>query len=662
MIKTQRLKVIQPAETVRLFLILLVFTVNSSLFGLDFNIRPRGFVYVPSDNIASVSGNTLYDIGGGGDIGFEVDLSSVWPNAAGIGYTLGVEGGMLFNGIKGNGDKSVSIYSAGGGLGLYYFPLSRLFVRIDGSIGAYIPSLDGKTGFSGLYWRGGGEIGFRFTPGFTIAANGGYRQYHMSDDTSKIFNSGLYAGLTAQISFQTGNNANRETVGVNFDQYESVYPAFMQLYQNNAIGSLIIRNNENAEIRDVRVSFRASPYTASEFPCGTLPFVARGRSANLPLLADFSTDILRFTDKGRILGEVVIRYKFLGKDREAIRSVILATNNRNMVTEGDVAALAAFISPTSPETVDYAKFIAGLSRNDRRVGHNPNFQYAIWLMEGLKASGVILGKTYSDKAEAQFPAETLFFRSGTSRDIALLVAGCLESVGIPAAFVQTEDDFMVAVSLNINSSAAETLFSSAGMNAVGKVLIIDDRVWLPLSMTAYNEGFTAAWTQAVKLLNDNFKAGKTAEFVIVEDAWAIYPPAPFSVLPLTQLPEQGSRVVRTDTNVAAREVNRAMQLYISQEIQPLLNQVQTRASASPTAAMYNRLGILQVRAGRIADGKASYERAAGMGSVPAMTNRGNLALSEKDYATAERWFRQALSKDAKNTAAIRGLEQIAESR
>jgi len=45
-----------------------------------------------------------------------------------------------------------------------------------------------------------------------------------------------------------------------------------------------------------------------------------------------------------------------------------------------------------------------------------------------------------------------------------------------------------------------------------------------------------------------------------------------------------------------------------------------------------------------------------------MTNRGNLALIERDFAAAERWFRQALSKDSQNSAALRGLEQITESR
>jgi Tfp pilus assembly protein PilF len=47
-----------------------------------------------------------------------------------------------------------------------------------------------------------------------------------------------------------------------------------------------------------------------------------------------------------------------------------------------------------------------------------------------------------------------------------------------------------------------------------------------------------------------------------------------------------------------------------------------------------------------------------MGSVPAMTNRGNLALIEKDYAAAERWFRQALERDPENAAALRGVEKI----
>jgi hypothetical protein len=625
----------------------LLFAHPSLLFGLDFNIRPKGFASIPmgTGNTAE-NGSNRYGIGGGGEIGFEVDLSTAWPNPLGIGYTFGVEVGMTLNGLQGDSSENVSFYSAGGALGLYYFPFSRLFTRIDGAAGVYQAARAGGRSDPGLAWRGGGEIGFRFTPGLTLAANVGWRQFQ-GKGSDGVLNSGLYAGLTAQLTFQTGANRN-EGIGATFDQYEEVYPSFMQLYQGNAMGSFVIRNNENAEIRNVRVNFRASPYTASEFPCGSIPLIARGRSAELPLLADFSPEILRFTDKGRILGELVIRYRFLGKEREAVQTIIVATHDRNTTT-GDVSALVSFISPISHETLNYAKYISGLARADRRTGHNWNFQCAIWLMEGLRAAGIKRAYTYANENQVQFPAETMSYGTGNSRDLALLYAAVLEGVGIPTAFIKTENDFLLAFSLGVGMSEAETLF-----NGTEKILIIDEQVWLPLSMNAFNNGFTAAWTQAVAVLNKLFETGMNVDFVMVEEAWAIYPPAP--------LPELGGRTVRTNTEMAANEVKNVMAQYIEQELQQILAVVQTQINASPTAVLYNRAGILQARIGRVSEAKAAYERAAGMGSVPAMTNRGNLALSEQDYASAERWFRQALTIDSQNKTALRGLERVETSK
>jgi tetratricopeptide (TPR) repeat protein len=124
------------------------------------------------------------------------------------------------------------------------------------------------------------------------------------------------------------------------------------------------------------------------------------------------------------------------------------------------------------------------------------------------------------------------------------------------------------------------------------------------------------------------------------------------------MPKLEGRTVRTDIEMAANRVNAAMIQYIERELQPILALVQKQINTNPTAALYNREGILQARIGRIDESKAAYEHAAGMGSVPAMTNRGNLALIERDYATAEQWFRQALASDSENQAALRGLERV----
>jgi hypothetical protein len=298
-----------------------------SAFTLEFSLRPGGFVFFPlGDGNEAADGNERFDIGGGGELGFDIDFASIWPNSLGLGYTAGIEGGLLYTPYKSPASGNLQIYSFGGTLGLYYFPLSRLFTRIDTGIGVYQSVVEEGKGQPGLWWRGGGEIGFRFTPMFTLAASGGWRQYQSGGG---VFNSGFYTGLTLHITFETGKTSNAGGARAILIQDDGVYPAFLSLYQQNPAGTITIRNNENAEIRDVRVSFRAAGYTASEFLCGTLPLIAKGRSAELPLYADFSPELLRFTDTGRILGEIVIRYRFLGREKQAAQTVSVQVHTRN---------------------------------------------------------------------------------------------------------------------------------------------------------------------------------------------------------------------------------------------------------------------------------------------------------------------------------------------
>jgi tetratricopeptide (TPR) repeat protein len=205
-------------------------------------------------------------------------------------------------------------------------------------------------------------------------------------------------------------------------------------------------------------------------------------------------------------------------------------------------------------------------------------------------------------------------------------------------------DFLVAFSLGINEAAAASLF-----NGLDKVLIVYDEVWLPVSMNSLNSGFTAAWGKAVTELNETFEAGEDAAFNILKDCWALYPPAPFPAL--------GVRIAQPETAAFSSGAVAAVNGYIAQEIEPLVRVAQRTAQSSPTGVNYNRLGIVQIRAGRTAEAKAAFERAVGMGSVPAMTNRGILALLEKDYTAAERWFSQALAAQPGNRTAVRGLEQ-----
>jgi tetratricopeptide (TPR) repeat protein len=302
------------------------------------------------------------------------------------------------------------------------------------------------------------------------------------------------------------------------------------------------------------------------------------------------------------------------------------------------------VSPNSPELLEFSKNVSGLARSNSRAGMNKNMEFALWLLEGIRSAGVSRTDDFSSEAQAQFPVQTLAYRSGNNTDIGLLYAGSLVASGIPAAYIPLEDDFIVACNLQTNEATAQQLF-----NGMQKVLQIDDDIWLPVSMNAINEGFMQAWDRAVNVLDRCFANNQDLDFIPLEDAWLSFPPAP--------LPAQDWQFSGAAERDLIHQVNAAFQQYINRDLMPGLRQIQAQVSSSPSAAAYNRLGIMLVRVGRTGEAKTAYERAANMGSVSAMINRASLAMSEKDYVSAEYWYKSALNRERDNGPAMRGLER-----
>jgi tetratricopeptide (TPR) repeat protein len=597
----------------------------------------------------------LYTLGGGGDLIFDIDISSILTNPLLLGYSLAPEVGYNYVLLEGAGN-GMHLVSAALGASLFYYPLSRMNLRIGGSLGFYEAFFNQNTHFS-TWWKFGGELGFRFSPSFILSLNGGYRYY--SYKSKDPLYTGIFAGLTAQILIETGDSAN--TVDVSLQQDEPVFPVFLGLYRENPAGVLRISNNESAEIRNISVSFRAGNYTASQFLCGELSRLGKRRTAELPLYADFSSLVFNFSENGRIPGEVIVRYELLGKERISTQSVVVSVYNRNSFRWNDAAALAVFISPTAPEVLDYTKYIVGLIRNRLRTGLNQNMQFAIALFEGLRMGGI----GYSNDQETsyrsyhqdpagvdyiQFPFQTLAYRSGDLDDLGLLYAAVLEAANIKAALIPLEDDFVVAFSLGISESAAGDLFDS-----LDNLLIIEDEAWMAVSFAAFKEGFTNCWYNAINKLNYAFNSDTGPEFIVLRDAWSGYPPAAISA--------QEAQFDKPVEDNVIRAVETNMMRYISTEFTPKITAVFDRIRTEGGApALYNQLGLLYVRAGMYDEAKVQYERSAAMNSLAAMVNLGNLALLENDFDTAETWYRRALQLDRENRAAINGLNRIAVDR
>jgi tetratricopeptide (TPR) repeat protein len=308
--------------------------------------------------------------------------------------------------------------------------------------------------------------------------------------------------------------------------------------------------------------------------------------------------------------------------------------------------------------LEFAKYITGLARTKRRTGLNGNLQFAVYLFQGLLENRIRVAPAATSTPnstlltpnllEVQYPFQTIAYRTGTAIDVGLLYAGTLEAAGIRAALIpldgQAGTDFIAAFSLGISEEAA------AGQFNMDTLLVVDGELWLPLSMGKFNDGFMASWKAGAERLDETFKAEEIIDFIILEDAWSLYSPAP--------LPAQGIRINLPEQGAVNAAADAALAAYILREFQPRIAALQARIRTAPAAqqaALYNQLGNLQIRAGNMAEAKAAFERATG--SVPAMVNRGNIALLEKDFTQAERWFTQALAAAPGNAAATRGLEQ-----
>lgn len=562
----------------------------------------------------------------------------------------GVEAGLI-NELPANATEGVFFFHGGLGVSAYYNLFSRLYLSAGLGTGLYTMAFsrtddEGETKdytTTDLYYKAYGEVGFRINPVVTLSGTGGYIAYNIKDSVPVM--SGPYAGVSVKINFSTGKNA-KSACYANISQEGDIYPLFQQVYRFSPVATATIVNGESAEIRNVSISFRAGKYTSSALQSDVIPMIKKMQSYEVPLTVDFSSELLRFSENGRISGELVIEYELLGRKKTTVQSVSFAVSNRNTYVWGNNESIAAFISPDTPEILEYAKYVAGVARNDLYTGMNRNLQFAAAMFEALKSSGLTLNsdKTpyvkyhLSDEADyIQYPLQTMDFSSGDLDELGILYASCLESVGVETAVLPLKDDFLVLVGLGVNPSAAGNHFGD-----VNTLAITEDNVFFALSMAEFTKGFVRSRAQGAKLVAQcNADEEGEYEFISTRAAWSIYPPAVFT--------GSGEALPKPSQAEIQRLTKAAVQDYINTDLVTVINNA--RASGDS-----NKLGIAYVRAGRYADAKAEFSKGANNGNVSAINNLANIYIMEKNYSGAAAQYRRALQIDPANKTAKKGLD------
>ena len=611
-----------------------VMVCTGSAYAVDLDLRA-----VPEMTIPLGADGGLYSVGGGGTVHASMQVVHF--------FSPGIQTGVQVQPLL-NVGTSLVLVRAGLEANFFGYPLSRLFLHGGGGFGLYMGMLPGSDNFSGLYWGVHTDVGYRFTPAITVTAGAEYRSYLSNPEP-------IFSGLSVNLGVHLQIGALRgKDLGIEVESIENnpVFPILYSMYDEVPIGSVRITNNEQAELRDVEVFFRAGDYTSRELLVRENPILRRGDSMETPLFAQFNEKMLSFSENTKIEGEVIVRYKFLNSDREAHVAKVISVYHRNAVRWEDERIAAAFISPNDPAVLEYSKFLAGLVREKVRPSLCGNLQYAMGLFEGLRLSEISFDPDPSTPYQVtridrdavdyiQYPYQTIAYKGGDRDDIGLLYAAVLESIGIHTAYIPLDDEFLIAVDLGMDEKSARDQFYYSD-----EFIFRNGTVWVPLQVSRIREGFMRAWMEGITLWNRYAEMADEQPFIPVSEAWNRYPS-------VNVYGETGGSVKPLDEKVV-RAFENSLYRYIKREIDPQVERIREGRSFGDGRSC-NRLGILYATYGILPEAKEWFTKALEDEFEPAAVNLGNVSFLMDDYESAVLYFTQALEYRPNNRAALIGL-------
>lgn len=432
-----------------------------------------------------------------------------------------------------------------------------------------------------------------------------------------------------------------------------LFPVLYKYYDKNPVGTIRVKNFEKKKAEDIKIHFFVERYMDNPMEIGSSFSLESGEDKTVELFGLFTDDLMEITEGTKASAKITVSYTIGGKDKSVDYTPVLEIYNRNALMWDDDRKIASFVTAKDPEILGFAKNVMTWMQDVKNPAVDENLQKGMAIFEAIKSYGIryeIDPATpfieFSGQKTAidflQFPRQTLQYTNGDCDDLTSLYTALLEAVGVETAVITIPGHIYAAFALKSSPDEARRTFSRPD-----ELVIMEDRAWVPVEITMFQESFEKAWQTGAKEWRENFSK-EQSKLYPTRESWQTYQAVGFREGSGIQLPDRG-KVTTAFTKTLTRHVER--------EIYPQVAQIQSKMQQSSSDYKYkNRLAVLYARYGLYDRAAETFEEIVQQREYkPALINLGNIAFIKGEYEAAEGFYQRVIDIDDNNKTALLGV-------
>ena len=416
-------------------------------------------------------------------------------------------------------------------------------------------------------------------------------------------------------------------------QADNIFPSNVNYYARHRVARVSVKNTAEAPIRNVKVSLFVPGYMAlpSEQMVNEL---AAGASEEFDLSATFNAQAL-YALNATTSGQAKVELTYLHNNREQSRSFVkpVTIYSRNTISWSRGESVGSFITETDDAVVAFSRHVVGaVSKAESMQSNLPQtVTNAIAVWSGIRAVGISYVSDPWKSAEGdvldqiQYPRETLASKTGDCDDSSVLLASCLENIGIRTKLVGTEDHVFLMFDTGVKPKNAYVV----SLNEADYV-VHEKSVWIPLETTLIRQPFLEAWKAGADEYASLVREKRLMQLIDVRAAKELFPPVSLPSAP-SPAPQAGEEILR----LASDDV---IQYRYGQSV--LLSDALAALRKRTDQASKNEAAMLLAKTGDL-DG--AMKSLSGAESAAALNTTGNIQVLKNDLAAAQESYQKALA-------------------